>query len=259
MYADLVSTLKSPGSWLYSAWITFLVRYRKTVLGPLWVVAGPAMFILMLGTLFERVTAHNSGYFVPHFAIGFIIWNYITSVMAAAPRLFANYKAALLHGPSNHIAIVLKVMSGALIVLFHQVAIIILTLFLYRITPSLSWFLIIPGMLLLIAHSIWVLILVGVLGARYRDLAEMVEMVMRIAFLATPIIWMPGDNGQASIVSLYLTFNPFYHVIEPIRGAILGTPVALESWIISTALAAIGFVAASILYRRYRHLVVLWT
>lgn len=259
MLADLVSSLKTPGTWLYSAWITFLVRYRKTVLGPLWVVAGPAMFILVLGTLFERVTAHTSGHFVPHFAIGFIIWNYITGIMAAAPRLFSTYKAALLHGPSNHISIALKVMSGSLIVFLHQAVIIVVTLFLYQVVPTLSWLLIIPAMILLMAHSIWVLILIGVLGARYRDLAEMVEMVMRIAFLATPIIWMPGDSGQASIIGLYLAFNPFYHVIEPLRGSILGTPVALESWIISSVLAVLGFMAASVLYRRYRHLVVLWT
>jgi ABC-type polysaccharide/polyol phosphate export permease len=259
VYADLVSTLRLPGGWLYSAWITFLIRYRKTLLGPLWVIAGPAMFVLVLGTLFERVTSHNSSLFVPHLAIGFIAWNYITNITSAAPRLFANNKAALLHGPANHLAIALKIMSGALIVFLHQAVVIAITLVLYDVKPTASWLLAIPALALLLVHSLWVLVLLGIIGARYRDLAEMVEMVMRIAFLATPIIWMPGEDGHASIVGIYLAFNPFYHILEPLRGAILNTSVALQSWIISATLAALGLALASAAYRRYRHLVVLWT
>lgn len=259
MYADLVSSLKSPGSWLYSAWIAFLIKYRKTALGPLWIIAAPAMFVLVLGTLFERVTAHSGSHFVPHLAIGFVVWTYITNVASAAPRLFAHNKAALLHGPTNHVMIALRSMSGALIMLLHQSVVIVATLVLYGVKPVLSWLFAIPAAALLLVHSVWVLVVLGIFGARYRDLAEMVEMVMRIAFLATPIIWMPGDAGRASIVGLYLTFNPFYHVLEPLRGSILGTPVAQESWLISTAMAVLGLVFANLLYRRYRHLVVLWT
>lgn len=259
MYADFVASLRSPGSWLYSAWLTFLVRYRKTMLGPLWVVAAPALFILMLGTLFEKVTAHGSPLFVPHLAIGFIVWTYITALTTAAPRLYATHKAALMHGPANHLAIAFKVMAGALITFLHQSIVIVAALALYGVRPTGSLLLLIPATVLLLAHSVWVLVVLGVVGARFRDLAEMVEMVMRIAFLATPIIWMPGEVGHAAIIDLYLMFNPFYHILQPFRGALLGTPVALQSWIISAAIATAGLAAASMLYRRYRHLVVLWT
>ncbi len=235
MFADLKSAFGTPGVWLYSAWVTFLIKYRKTMLGPLWIMIGPAMFILVLGELFKNVAAHSNHLFVPNLAAGLVIWNYMASIVNGAPRLYVLNRASLLHGPVNHFNVILKVICSALIVFLHQMVVVIAVM------------------------ALWVLIVLGILGARYRDLAEVVEMIMRIAFLATPIIWMVGDEGRGSIVGIYLTFNPFYHVLEPLRGALLGTPIAASSWIISASMAALGIALAATMYRRFRHLVVLWT
>lgn len=258
MYADFRAALSNPGYWIYSAWITFLIKYRKTTLGPLWIIMGPATFVLVLGELFKNVTAHASDMFVPHLAAGLVIWNYITYIVTTAPRLYVQNRPALLHGPANHINIVLKVICNGIIVFLHQAVIIVVVMVLHRVAPTGQLLLAIPAMLLLLAHSVWILIVVGILGARYRDLAEVVEMAMRIAFLATPIIWMAGEGERAAVVGVYLAFNPLYHALEPLRGAILGTPIPALSWIVSTAIAIAGLLLAGVMYRRFRHLAVLW-
>ncbi|MGE0054340.1 MAG: ABC transporter permease [Hyphomicrobium sp.] len=259
MYDDLKSALAAPGAWLYSAWVIFLIKYRKTTLGPLWIMIGPAMFILVLGELFRNVAANSNDMFVPHLAAGLVFWNYVSSIVTTAPRLYVHNRPALLHGAVNHFNIILKVICSALIVLAHQLVIVIGVMILHRVAPTASLILLIPAAALALVHSVWVLIVLGILGARYRDLAEVVEMMMRIAFLATPIIWMVGDHGRGSVVGLYLALNPFYHVIEPLRGAIIGTPISPWSWVVSTAIAIIGVALATTMYRRFRHLVVLWT
>lgn len=259
MYADFMSALMSPAAWLYSAWINFLIKYRKTTLGPLWVVAGPAMFVLVLGELFRSVTAHADALFVPHLAAGYIIWNYMTNIVNTAPRLYLHNKAALLHGYANHFNIVFRVICNSLIILLHQSVIIVMVMAIHHIAPTPRLVLVIPALLLLLAHSVWVLIVIGLLGARYRDLAEVVEMAMRIAFLATPILWMPGQDDRGAVVGAFLTFNPLYHALEPLRSAILGTPVPVLSWVVSAVTAVIGLTAASYMYNRFRHLAVLWT
>ncbi len=258
MYADLRSALNNPGAWFYWAWITFVIKYRKTVLGPLWVIAGPAMFVLVLGELFRHVTAHASALFVPHLAAGLIIWNYITNIVNTAPKLYVMHRPSLMHGPANHANIVLKVICNSGIIFLHQSIVILVVMAIHQVPPSAQWLLIPPAVALIIAHSMWVLVVLGLIGARYRDLAEVVEMAMRIAFLATPIIWMAGDEGRGSVVGVFLAFNPFYHVLEPLRAAILGTPAPVESWIISSAIAAAGLAFACYMYRRFRHSAVLW-
>lgn len=258
MHADLRSALNNPGAWFYWAWITFVIKYRKTALGPLWVIAGPAMFVLVLGELFRHVTAHANDLFVPHLAAGLIIWNYITNIVITAPKLYAMHRPSLMHGPANHANIVLKVICNSGIIFLHQSIVIVAVMVLHQVPPSAHWLLILPAVALILAHSIWVLVVLGLIGARYRDLAEVVEMAMRIAFLATPIIWMAGDDGRGSVVGVFLAFNPFYHVLEPLRGAILGTPIPAASWIISSAIAATGLAFAGYMYRRFRHSAVLW-
>ena len=43
------------GFWLYSAWLEILLNYRSTVLGPLWIVVGTGVFVITVGTLYNRV------------------------------------------------------------------------------------------------------------------------------------------------------------------------------------------------------------
>lgn len=258
MYADFKSAMINPAAWVYWAWITFHIKYRKTILGPLWVIAGPAIFVLVLGELFRHVTAHANALFVPHLAAGLIIWNYITNVVNTAPKLYVMHRSSLLHGPANHANIVLKVICNSAIIFLHQSIVIVAVMILHQVPPSAQWLLIPPALALILAHSVWVLIVLGLIGARYRDLTEIIEMAMRIAFLATPIIWMAGDEGRGTVVGIFLAFNPFYHVLEPLRGAILGTPVSAYSWVISSALAAGGLTFAAYMYRRFRHSAVLW-
>ncbi len=258
--SDLVLAFRRPGMWMYSAWITFLLKYRKTFIGPLWIIAGPAMFIIILGTLFGNVMGHDARDFVPHLAVGLVFWGYLNSIATSAPRIYLQFRASLLQGHVNHMNLVMRTIFSSFVVFIHQAVIIIAVLLIYRITPTASWLYFIPAAALTLLHSIWVIVVLGILGARYRDLAEVVEMVMRIAFLATPIIWKVGEEqGRGSIVGVYLVLNPFYHVIEPMRGAILGTPIAAQSWIISFMIALVGLALAEVLYRKYRHLVVLWT
>jgi len=259
VFADLKAAFSAPGVWAYSAWVTFLIRYRKTTLGPLWIMIGPAIFVLMLGELFRNVSANSNHLFVPHLAAGFVIWNYISAIMISAPKLYVQNRASLLHGSVNHFNIVLKVICSSLIVFLHQMVVVIAVMLLHRVAPTVSLLLLVPAGALALIHSLWVLVVLGILGARYRDLAEVVDMIVRIAFLATPIIWMAGDDGKGSVVGLYLILNPFYHVLEPLRGALLGTPIAASSWVISGAIAALGLALAATMYQRFRHLAVVWT
>ncbi len=259
MFADIFSALKSPWVWLYPGWVTFLVKYRETYLGPIWIIVGPALFILVLGNLFGSVMSHSAVKFVPHLAVGLIVWGYINSIASSAPRLYIRSRAALMQGRTNHMNIVMRVICNATIVFLHQAIIIVAVMLIYRVAPTAQLIYLLPAIALIFLHSIWILTVFGIIGARYRDLTDILEMVMRIAFLATPIIWMAGEAGRGSTIGNYLLLNPFYHVIEPFRGSLLGTPIDPASWVISTAIAVVGLLIANHFYNRFRHLVVLWT
>jgi ABC-2 type transport system permease protein/lipopolysaccharide transport system permease protein len=81
---------------------------------------------------------------------------------------------------------------------------------------------------------------------------------MRIAFLATPIIWMPGDGGSGGVMGAFLVFNPFFHFVEVVRAPLLGDQVSLLSWIIVLSVTGIGMIVAHIMNGRYSRLIPLW-
>jgi ABC-2 type transport system permease protein/lipopolysaccharide transport system permease protein len=125
---------------------------------------------------------------------------------------------------------------------------------------SLTWVAIesLLGLALFLANGVWVTQAFGILGARYRDLAEVFQALMRIAFLATPIIWMPGELGRGGVMGAFLTFNPFYHFIKVVRAPLLGNPVAPLSWIVVLSITVIGFIVARLIIGRYARLIPLW-
>jgi ABC-type polysaccharide/polyol phosphate export permease len=61
---------------------------------------------------------------------------------------------------------------------------------------------------------------------------------MQFAFFMTPVFWRPDRFGDQHI---FLTVNPFYHMLEAIRAPLLGMPVSGLSYIVLSAMALVGW------------------
>lgn len=100
------------------------------------------------------------------------------------------------------------------------------------------------GLSLLIANGVWASYVFGMLGARYGDLGQILNSIMRIVFLATSIIWMPGDEMRCGAMDTLLTHNLVYHSVELVRAPLLGESPALLSWSVAIGFTGAGFFAA---------------
>ena len=111
---------------------------------------------------------------------------------------------------------------------------------------------------LLIVNGILFTRIFGILGSRYRDLSEVIKAIMRIAFLATPIIWIPGGTGRGGVMEAFLNYNPFYHFLELVRAPLLGNPIELISWLVVLGFTLIGLLCERVITNRYARYVPLW-
>ena len=243
---------------LYLPLLNFLIRYRRTALGPLWLLVGPSLFIILLGSLYSEIGAADPALFVPHLAIGYIVWTLLSGVVNQAPTIFQRNRAQIMQGSMGLDAIVSMEVMMHVIAFLHQTVIIIAVLAWYRVVPSWQVVLSVAGLGFVIANGLWVSRVFGILGARYRDLAEVFQAVMRIAFLATPIIWMPGEGARGGVMGAFLVLNPFYHFLEVVRAPLLGQAVAPLSWLVVAAFTLAGYGAAHLMEKRYNRLVPLW-
>ena len=78
---------------------------------------------------------------------------------------------------------------------------------------------------------------------------------MRVAFLATPIVWTPELLSERAWL---LQFNPFHHLLEVVRAPLLGEVPAAGSWIAVGAITVAGWAGALVLYARCRGRIAYW-
>ena len=236
----------------------FLIRYRRTALGPFWLMVGPALFVGGLGLLLAEIGGVPPPLFMPHLASGFILWSLIGAVIVGSATVFVRGHAQIMQGEQTlHEIVVADVVTHA-IAFFHQLPVLIVVLLIYDVPLSLNVLTSVVGLAFMIANGVWVTQVFGILGARYRDFGEVLDAVMRIAFLATPIIWMPGDSARGGVMDAFLLYNPFSHYLEVVRGPLIGNPVASLSWVVVIVITAIGFAIAQVMMRRYARYVPLW-
>lgn len=250
--------LQSATNLLYATWLQFLIRYRRTLLGPLWIIITPALFIGFLGLLYAEIGNIPASSFIPHLAIGLVFWTLINSFVTNSTVIFIHGKAQILQGTLSIPSIIMMNIFTNILTFAHQLIIICAVLVYLRIDMSAYAFLSIIGFALIVLNGVWLSFVFGILGARYRDLQEIVQAVMRIAFLATPIIWMPGETGRGGVLGIYLTINPFYHFLELVRAPLLGASIQPISWIVVITITLLGGSLAYWFHRRFSALVPLW-
>lgn len=256
-YRDFLASLQRPQYWTYSTWLRFALKYRKTSLGPIWLLVGPGLFVVFLGYLFSKVNASALGIFVPHLAIGYITWTLISGYVTDGSTLFQRKRSEILQGNMRLTDIVFADNFETFLHYLHQVIIIVLVFLYFRLVPNLYSLVSLIGLLILLLNGFWVSIVLGLLGARYRDLVEIVTAIMRIGFFITPIIWIPKD-GAGGALGNFLVFNPFYHYLHIIRAPLLGNPIPSLTWIVTISVTIIGFFIAAVLYSKSAKSVALW-
>lgn len=87
--------------WLTLAWYDIVLKYRRSMLGPLWLTISMGLMLIGMGPLYSTLFNVPSNKFFPHLTLGIIFWTFFTSTindgcavfLAAAPFL----KAATFH------------------------------------------------------------------------------------------------------------------------------------------------------------------
>lgn len=246
--ADLAGTL---------GWQDVKQRYRRSKLGPFWLTISMGVLIGALGLVFGGIFNTPMREFLPFLAIGIILWTFISTVINEGCTVFVSSDAIIKQLPLPMFLHVMRVIWRNVVILAHNVVIIPILFVLFLKPVGLVGLLAIPGLLLTTLTLAWVALLAGILCTRYRDLSQIVASVLQIAFYVTPIIWMPSMlTGRASFI--FLDANPFYHLIEVIRAPLLGNAPTLTNWLVSMAIALLGWLVTIFIYGRYKNRISYW-
>src|SRR5262249_50704282 len=122
------------------------------------------------------------------------------------------------------------------LVLFHNLVVIVGVFAVMWTWPGPEALLALPAFALWLVASLAVTVLLGAVCAGFRDIPPIVASVMQMAFFVTPVIWRPHLLGEDML--WMLPFNPFYGLLEILRGPLLGEIPAVWDYV-----SAIGYSA----------------
>jgi len=108
----------------------------------------------------------------------------------------------------------------------------------------------IPGIIIFMLVTMCLSLVAGTLATRYRDVQPLVESLMNLAFLASPIMWKPHLVVGREYL---LDFNPVVHLLAIWREPLLNGVMPWQSFAISLAILAVLALMASFAVSRLKN------
>jgi len=238
-------------------WQDVRQRYRRSALGPLWLTISMGVMIGTIGIVFGNIFKSPMTEFLPFIAIGIILWGFISTVITEGCTGFIVAEGIIKQLPIPLFVHILRMIWRNILILGHNIVIFPIILIAVGKPLYLVAFLAIPGFLLLLVNLTWVALILALLCARYRDLAQIVGSVLQVVFYLTPIMWMPKNLPKATGIYL-LDLNPVYHLLEIVRAPLLGDFPTTINWVVACSMALAGWLFAIALYGRYKRRIAYW-
>lgn len=259
-FNDLKDTFRlAPLVWTLSLF-DIRLRYRGSLLGPFWLTLSTGVMIGAIGIVYSQLFGQDMSKYLPFLAVSLVLWGFISTITAEGATCLTSSETMIRSMRMPHTLHAARVVVRNLLVLAHNLIAIVVVFLLFP--QHLSWpVLSLPAALLLWAvDCMAVAVLLGVIGARFRDVPPIVGSIMQIAFYVTPIIWGPDMliRRGVGIGRALIDFNPFYGLLEIIRGPLLGLPFDNLAWINALSYSVVLIIAASLLFMRARPRIPYW-
>jgi ABC-type polysaccharide/polyol phosphate export permease len=252
---DVVEGFRRWEFWSLLGWNELRKRYHRSLMGPLWSTLSLAIFVTALGGLYAGLMQRNPADYIPHLVLGMIAWNFLFNTLQEGCSVFLRSAAYIQEIDIPQSTFVLALVWHNLIVFFYQCLVYIVVALIYGIELHLHSILVLPGLILILANSIWMALLLGLVTARYRDIREIVASVLRILFFVTPIIWMPDMVDRFAILA---GANPIYHFIEVFRSPFLGADTYKIAFITVLVFAVFGWALTLYIFGSCRNRLPFW-
>jgi len=232
-------------------------RYRRSVIGPLWITLSMALMTVCLGVLYGALFNAPIKKFLPFLASGLIIWNLISTCINESCDAYINAKSLIYQSSVSYWSHILRVIWRNIIIFWHNIIILPILLLIFGSQTTWTILLAIPGFILVCANLIWTCILLATISIRYRDVPQIVQSIIQVLFFLTPIMWTSGLLTTSSR-EIFIDFNPFYHLLELIRAPILGDPIHMNSWLICVTLFIVGSAFTVFISQKFNHRIPYW-
>ncbi|WP_374488228.1 ABC transporter permease [Zoogloea sp.] len=239
----------------YLAWTDTRARYKKSILGPLWLTLGNLIGILGLNVVWASLLKEEMNTFVPSLTIGMIVWQLVAGSIGEGPATFIRHANIIRNVAIPSWFFVIRALSRQLINFAHNLLIMVVVVWYFDYPLQAQMWLVAPGMLLIILNLFWIIYLLGLLGARFRDVEYLINALLPLLFFMSPVIFRP-DRLPVDMNIVWL--NPFSYFIEVVRAPIMGTTPDSKGFIVMGGMLLAGGIITFLINQRYGRKLAFW-
>jgi len=255
-YKDLLFSIKNYYSWAYLSYFDLKLKYRRTFLGPWWVVLGIAISATAMCFLWSTIFQLDWRSYLTYLFSGFIIWMWISQQVMDAPEVFCSSAQLLKAYPNPPIFYVFRYCFSSLLLFLHHVPLIIIVSFFVNHKINFSVLYSLPlGLLIIFINSILFSTNIGMLSARYRDFNPLIKSLMPPMLLLTPVLWKPEMLGS---YASYVYMNPFTYFVGIVRNDIIGLDFDIYIWMGAILITIVQLILFIMLYSKKNKRIVFW-
>lgn len=254
---EILFSLRHWRSWYHLGMNDIRSKYRRTYLGPLWLVLGMGVSLAMMAVLWSNIFGQDWREYLTYMLSGIITWYWVQAYVTQSCDVYAiEYSGLVRSLPTPPIIFAFRfVLKGALLYV-HYLPIWLISAVITGVYPTLLSFAVLPiGAFIIMLNGLSFAIILGFSNARLRDIGPSVLAIMTPMMLMTPILWRPDMLGEYAWLA---DLNPFTHFVAIIREPLLGDLPSVTTWGWVLGLTSVNTLVALLVYKRYRKYLVFW-
>jgi ABC-type polysaccharide/polyol phosphate export permease len=254
--SDIGLSLLRVRIWMSLAISDVAGKYRRTVLGPLWIVLGQVAVIIGIYLLRHSISPSVIGNFLLYLAASLPVWGLVSSMTSDGTSALSRSKSLIDSYALPMTVFLLRSIASIVINFLHTIIVFFVIAAIYWEFPapeSFPWFFM--GLAIVIVFGLGMHLLLAPLSARYRDIAPALGSFMTIAYIMSPVFWVVAP-GQGRM--LLVKFNPFYYLLDITRGPLLNQVPPLSTYYVGAFIALVALWLGVMTFRRLGPRVVFW-
>ncbi|MGD9797109.1 MAG: ABC transporter permease [Acidimicrobiia bacterium] len=203
------------------------VRYKNSVLGFVWSLLNPALYLAVFTIVFQVVLGNGIPYFAIYLLSGLLAWNLFSASLAGATGSITG-GASLVNKVYFPREILPLASVGANCVHFVlQAVVLLVAVALSPIEFDLAWlWLVVPTLVVLIVLTSALAILLAAVNVYARDTQHLLELLLLAWFWMTPIVYQwglpAGKLASNDLPTWLLLLNPVVPVTLALQRALYG-------------------------------------
>ena len=258
-WRDIVGGLMRFKLWGRIGWLDIKRRYRRTAVGPFWSTLTLGFYVLAVGLVGAGLFKQDPKTYLPYLASGMIVWTMLSMILTESCLLFVQGNNLFRNVKFEYSVLAYALVWRNFILFLHNLIVFILIALIFkREVFEINFLYVVPGIALVLLNCVWIALLVGILCLRFRDIQPLIQTLIQIAMLITPIFWTP-ESLTGSLRLVFTQLNPIYRLIDIVRAPLLGETPTLASYMGVFAMSVVGWAITYATFRYFRKRIPYWS